>query len=99
MTSPGSSLSFTLYSKNKSDVGVKIIDVFGTLDAYTYNPVPSITGSLKVTITDTCLKTKVDILPSVVENFVTFAGYSVTSKFNYTFNDSISHVGTLITDE
>lgn len=51
-----------------------------------------------VTIVDVCLKTKINIVPNKIENFVTFAGYNITSVNNYTFNDSKSHIGTTTSD-
>ena len=37
-------------------------------------------------------------MPLIVESFVTFAGYNVTSRLKYTFNDTVSVAQTLSTD-
>jgi hypothetical protein len=47
---------------------------------------------------DPCLSTLLTIVPATVQNFVAFAGLSVTSINTYTFNDTISVSKTLSTD-
>ena len=64
---------------------------------YTLFPI-ACQSTFTLTVVDPCLSTVILTLPSSVENFVAFAGYSVASKARYTFKDSISTAKTLTTD-
>lgn len=81
-------------------------DVVGTVGAHTvtvtayltsYSSVAS-TKSFSLIVSGNCQLTTITIGPTSVENFVTFAGYTIASLSTYSFNDTQSFSFTLPTD-
>jgi hypothetical protein len=66
--------------------------VTATLDSsnnYPYSaPTPPCQSSFTLNVIDTCLTTSITTVPASIENLVAFAGYTVSSKIKYTFNDA-----------
>jgi hypothetical protein len=56
------------------------------------------TATATYTMIDPCPTTSISTYPATIENLVAFAGYTVESKNNYTFNDAVSVSGTLSSD-
>ena len=89
----GSTIDYSAYSRDLAFVGSYTISVISTLIGYNFSPArgaPTCNSSFLLTTQDPCELTKVSIVPSSVENLITFAGYSVSSKLQYTFNDTQS---------
>ena len=59
---------------------------------------PTSSSFLVLNVIDPCYATTISTVPTVIENFVAFAGYTTHSKTNYTFNDTDSISRTLNTD-
>ncbi len=47
---------------------------------------------------DLCTSTSISIVPASIEKLVAFAGFTVSSKVKYTFNDTVSKAKTQTTD-
>jgi hypothetical protein len=93
--SPGASISFSAYSIDVANVGSFPILVTATLDStnnYPYSaPTPPCQSSFTLTVLDPpCTTTSITTAPASIENLVAFAGYTVSSKIKYTFNDTVS---------
>ena len=75
------------------------ITVTSTLVNYSYVP-PAVSSdsSFTLTVIDPCNSTALLSLPSVTENLVAFAGYTVVSRSKIDFNDTVSLAKTFNTD-
>lgn len=51
-----------------------------------------------MTVVNPCLNTAISIVPTLIENLVTFKGFPILSKDKYNFNDTVSFARTLSTD-
>ena len=90
---------FSVISRDLSNAGTFPVTVTATLNTYPYTTSPTSCQSVfNLIVTDPCLATAITILPASIEDMAVFAGYSVTSKVRYTFNDTISQLKTLPTD-
>ena len=72
------------------------------MNAYNFDPPeisPTCSSEFELNIVNTCFETIISSLPTEVDNFVTFAGFAVTSLVKCTFNDTESIAKTLTTDE
>ncbi len=89
----GSTINFDVFTRDILREGAYNISIVSTLQNYNFNPpitAPTSHSSLGLNITNPCEKTNISTVPLQVEDFVSFAGYTVQSKHNYTFNDTES---------
>ena len=91
----GTGIGYSVYSNELLDAGVHTVTVTSTLNNY---PSISCQSTFTVTMIDSCPTTSISAYPATIENLVTFAGYSVESKNQYTFYDSVSLSKTLSPD-
>jgi hypothetical protein len=76
-TSPGEVITYEVGTSNIANVGSHTITVTSTLNEYTYTaPSPPCQSTFVISVSDPCTTTTImNSPPSVVENFVAFAGY------------------------
>jgi hypothetical protein len=80
-----------VFSNNVFDAVTQSIKITATLVNPFQNPaVPARNSDFKAIVTNPCTMTLIENFPSSMMNFVTFAGYSITSKDKYTLSDQIS---------
>jgi hypothetical protein len=99
---PDSTILFSVYSRNVVNAGSFPISVTATLDSsnnYPYSaPTPPCQSTFTLTVVDPCDSTSITTVPASIENLVAFAGFTVSSKVKYTFNDTSSVIYTHNTD-
>jgi hypothetical protein len=81
-----------------SNAGTYPITVTATLSNYPYSAPSLCQSSFTLTVIDSCISTSLSIVPASIENLAAFAGYTVSSKVKYAFNDTVSTINTLTTD-
>ncbi len=75
-----------LYTANFNTVGTHTATVTVKLASY---PSPTVSVTFTITIIDDpCISTVISTVPASIENLVAFAGYTVSSKLKYPFNDT-----------
>jgi hypothetical protein len=84
-----------IYTANFNTVGTHTATVTVSLVGY---PAISSIITFIITINHICTTTSITTAPASIENLVTFAGTSASSKLKYTFNDTVSVVWTSNTD-
>ena len=89
----GSTIDFSAFSRDLALIGSHTISVTSTLTGYYFSPersAPTCNSAFVLNIGNPCLLTKISIEPISVENLIAFAGFSVSSKNQYSFNDTES---------
>jgi hypothetical protein len=80
-----SSGQISIWTDAPSTVGAHTVTIIAKLSSY---PSVTIQKVFTLTVTGNCLISSISIGPTVVENFVTFAGYSIKSQLKYNYNDT-----------
>jgi len=85
-------INYSVWTRDIAEAGIRTLSVTSTLQGYSVTsplPVPiTVTGTYKLTTVDPCILTTFTTIPTVVQNFIAFAGYNSTSLATYAFQDS-----------
>jgi hypothetical protein len=93
----GTSVSFSLFSRDITDCSVSTVFISTSIVAYPYAVISPNIQSFTLSIVDPC-PFSVITGPTSVTNMVAFVGYSETTALSYVFNDTVSQSLTLTTD-